>query len=205
MADDYWAKLHDLYSDKDWATKPSLFAETVKDYLPKSGKLLELGAGLGQDSAYFTDLGYDVTATDLNTGHLEELAHNKFSVATVDLRHLLPFGDNNFDVVYAHLSLHYFNESTTKTIFEEIYRVLKPNGLLAFFTNSTDDPEYGAGTQVEPNYFDIDGTLKRYLDVQAAEVFAHAFKPLLSDNKGETYKDSAKGIHNLIRFIGIKQ
>jgi hypothetical protein len=23
--DAYWAKLHELYSDKDWATKPSMF------------------------------------------------------------------------------------------------------------------------------------------------------------------------------------
>ncbi len=70
MADDYWAKLHEMYREKDWITKPSLFAETVKDYLPKKGTLLDLGAGLGQDSVYFKELGYEVTATDLNTDHL---------------------------------------------------------------------------------------------------------------------------------------
>jgi SAM-dependent methyltransferase len=205
MAYDYCAKLHDLYSEKDWITKPSLFAETVKAYLPESGKLLELGAGLGQDSAYFTELGYEVTATDLNIDHLKELAHDKFAVRAVDLRQPLPFEDASFDIIYAHLSLHYFDQHTTEAIFDEIYRMLKPNGLLAFFTNSTDDPEYDTGKQIEPDYFEVDGTLKRYLNVKTAKQFAHAFMPLLVDNNGETYKDSAKGIHNLIRFIGTKQ
>jgi SAM-dependent methyltransferase len=205
MTDDYWAKLHSMYSQQDWATKPSLFADTVKDYLPKSGKLLELGAGLGQDSAYFADLGYQVTATDLNVDKLEQLAGNKFNVQAVDLRMPLPYGDATFDVVYAHLSLHYFDNRTTEQIFGEIGRVLKPDGILAFFTNSTDDPEYNTGTQIESNYFSIEGTPKRYFSAQSAIQFAHAFNPLLADNNGETYKDSAKGIHRLIRFIGCKR
>ncbi len=128
MTDDYWAKLHDMYSDKEWVTKPSLFAETVQAYLPKTGRLLELGAGLGQDSAYFTELGYDVTATDLNIDHLQTLGDEKFTVEAVDLRKPLPYSDSSFDIVYAHLSLHYFDQKTTEQIFSEIERILKPGG-----------------------------------------------------------------------------
>jgi SAM-dependent methyltransferase len=204
MKDDYWAKLHALYSEKDWVTKPSMFAEIVKEFLPPTGKLLELGAGLGQDSAYFTELGYEVISTDLNVEHLQELADKKFEVRTIDLRNPLPFEDSSFDIVYAHLSLHYFDTVTTERIFDDIYRILKPGGVLAFFTNSTSDPEYNTGIKIEENYFEIDGTPKRYLDVQSATIFANSFKPLLVDNAGETYKDSAKGIHGLIRFIGTK-
>ena len=204
MTDDYWAKLHAMYSQTEWASKPSMFAETVEAYLPPSGTLLDLGAGLGQDSAYFSDLGYVVTSTDLNTDKLAILASNKFQVRAVDLREKLPFEDVSYDVVYAHLSLHYFNLVTTCQIFDEIHRVLKPGGFLAFFTNSTDDPEYNSGMLIEPDYFDVDGTAKRYLNVESALQFAHNFTPLSADNKGETYKDSAKDIHNLIRFIGTK-
>lgn len=194
-----------MYSEKDWVTRPSIFAETVKGYLPKKGKVLDLGAGLGQDSAYFAELGCEVMATDLNTDHLRQLARGKFEVGTVDLRQLLPFADASFDIVYAHLSLHYFDEQTTEQIFAEIHRILKSGGLLAFFTNSIDDPEYNTGKQVETDYFEIEGTPKRYLSVESARQFAHAFKPLLIDNNGETYKDSAKDIHHLIRFIGTKR
>lgn len=203
--DTYWAKLHELYSDKDWVTKPSIFAGFVKDYLPEHGFILELGAGLGQDSAYFTELGYKVVATDVNIDKLAAIADDKFISQAVDLREDLPFADNAYDVVYAHLSLHYFDQAITEQIFSEIYRILKPGGLLAFFTNSTTDPEYGQGKQLEQNYFEIEGTAKRYLDVEAATKFAKSFKPLLVDNNGATYKDEAKGVHNLIRFIGTKQ
>lgn len=202
--DAYWAKLHELYSDKDWVTKPSMFAEFVKDYLSDHGVILELGAGLGQDSAYFTELGYKVVSTDLNIDMLATIAKNKFITQAVDIRKNLPFADNSFDVVYAHLSLHYFDEVTTKQIFSELYRTLKLGGLLAFLTNSTSDPEYGQGKQLEQNYFEIEGTAKRYFDIISTAEFAKSFKPLLVDNNGATYKDKAKDVHNLIRFIGIK-
>jgi SAM-dependent methyltransferase len=204
MADNYWAQLHDLYSDSDWVTKPSLFAETAAAYLPKTGSLLELGAGLGQDSAYFSQLGYRVTATDLNVDRLEKLADGIFTVRPVDLRQPLPFAAATFDIVYAHLSLHYFGQHTTERIFADIYRVLEPGGVIAFFTNSIDDPEFATGRQIEPNYFDIEGVSKRYFDVAAARQFAHAFTTLLADNNGETYKDSAKGVHHMIRYVGTK-
>lgn len=202
--DKYWAKLHELYSDKDWITKPNIFAELVKDFLSEHGILLDLGAGLGQDSAYFAELGYKVIATDLSIDKLTSLASGKFITQAVDLRENLPFADEAFDIVYAHLSLHYFDEHTTEAIFNEIYRVLKPGGVIAFFTNSTDDPEYKTGKEIETDYFEIDGIPKRYLSVETAKQFAHAFKPLLVDNNGETYKDAEKGIHNLIRYIGKK-
>ncbi|HUB93145.1 MAG TPA: methyltransferase domain-containing protein [Verrucomicrobiae bacterium] len=205
MTNDSWEELHRLYAQKDWVKKPSLFAVTVKDYLPKSGHILDLGAGLGQDSVYFSELGYQVTATDLNIEQLQKVSDHVSSVKAVDLLQRLPFDEAIFDVVYAHLSLHYFDGQTTQNLFTDIYRVLKPNGLLAFFTNSKDDPEYGQGTQIESDYFDIQGTAKRYLNVDDAKRFAHSFKPLLLDNMGETYKDSAKGVHNLIRFIGVKK
>jgi hypothetical protein len=48
------------------------------------------------------------------------------------------------------------------------------------------------------------GVPKRFLNVDEAREFAHSFRPLLVDNNGETYKDSAKGVHHLIRFIGQK-
>jgi histidinol-phosphate phosphatase family protein len=202
--DNVWKQVHARYSKADWITKPSMFAETVRDYLPPSGKLLELGAGVGQDSAYFASLGYDVLATDLDVEKLEQSPEGKFAIREIDLRQPLPFDDESFDIVYAHLSLHYFDQETTERIFADIHRILKPSGVLAFFTNSTDDPEYNTGKRLEPDYFEIDGTAKRYLNVDAAKEFARDFKPLLADNNGETYKDSEKGIHHLIRFIGTK-
>lgn len=212
MNNTVWQDLHKDYKDRDWINKPSLFAETAITYFPAKGKVLDLGAGQGQDSRYFAEHGYEVVSTDLEETALEQSKaklsdelKQKVTLQQIDLREELPFDDTSFDVVYAHLSLHYFDYETTVRLFGEIQRVLKPGGVLAFFTNSIHDPEYSTGTKLEDDYFQIDKTAKRYFSVDAARAFARYFDVNLLDDHGETYKDRAKGVHNLIRFIGTKQ
>jgi SAM-dependent methyltransferase len=207
-----WKNHHQkYYKTAGWIDKPALFAQDAIKYFPKTGKILDLGAGHGQDSRYFAEHGYDIVSTDfeesaleLNRGKTSKKLATKISIQKLDLREPFPFTDSSFDVVYAHLSLHYFSGDQTKGIFAEIYRVLKPGGTIAFFTNSTNDPEYGTGPELERDYFMIEGLAKRYFSVESAGQYAAAFQVKLLDNKGETYKDAAKGIHHLIRFIGTK-
>lgn len=203
--------MHSNYKGQDWIDKPSLFAETAIKYFPKSGKILDLGAGQGQDTRFFAEQGYRVISTDISDSALE-LSKMKISPAikeniTVekhDLTSDLPFPNESFDAVYAHLSLHYFDRDTTTKIFDEIKRVLKSGGVLAFLANSTNDPEYKNGEEIEPDFFKIGEMSKRYLSVETARKFVWGLDVSLLDNLGETYKDNAKGIHNLIRFVGKK-
>lgn len=202
-----WKELHSNYQAQDWIGKPSLFAETAIQYFPKTGRVLELGAGHGQDSLFFAKQGYDVVSTDIETASLASNISNHeccVSVIPVNLTEALPLDDHSFDVVYAHLSLHYFELEKTFEIMNEISRVLKPGGVFAFLTNSTSDPEYNSGRMLEPDFFQVGKATKRYLSVESARALTRDFQPNLIDNLGQTYKDQAKGIHNLIRFIGKK-
>jgi len=205
-----WSNLHDSYKTRDWIDKPSLFAETAITYFPKQGRILDLGAGQGQDSRFFAEHGYDVVSTDLEDTALEQSAaklpdelKSKVTLQKVDLRNELPFDTDSFDVVYAHLSLHYFDVATTRQIISEIQRVLKPGGVFAFFVNSVNDPEHGTGRQLEPDFFEIDQMTKRYFSLETTRDFTKYLDVVLLDDHGETYKDRDKGVHNLIRFIGI--
>ncbi|HSW90550.1 MAG TPA: methyltransferase domain-containing protein [Candidatus Saccharimonadales bacterium] len=207
-----WTALHDDYKQRDWAKIPSMFAETSIAYFPQQGRVLDLGAGLGQDSRFFAEKGYDVVSTDLENGTLEEQfadlpseLKNKLSTARVDLREELPFGNGSFDVVYAHLSLHYFDYETTVRLIGEIQRVLRPGGVIAFFVNSTSDPEYASGTKIENDFFQVGDATKRYFSIETTREFTKYIDTTLLDDKGETYKDAAKGVHNLIRFIGTRR
>lgn len=209
---DAWTNLHKRYKSQDWSQKPSLFAETAITYFPKHGRIVELGAGLGQDSRFFAEHGYDVVSTDLKEEALQERyaslpdgIKQRITIQKTDLRDELPFETASFDVVYAHLSLHYFDHETTVRLFDEIKRVLKPQGMLAFFVNSVHDPEYSTGEKLEADYFQIGNTAKRYFSVDTARAFTRFFDVMLLDDHGETYKDSAIGVHNLVRFIGTKQ
>ncbi len=207
----YWDKKLIKYSQEEWANKPSLFAKQSIQYFLKSGKLLELGAGLGQDSIFFAEQGYQVISTDfskeaINYGkkHISKVLENRISFQLLDLSKLLPFEDNAFDIVYGHLSIHYFNDATTTQIFSEVYRILKNDGILALITNSTDDPEFNTGKRIEKHLLEVEGAEKSYFDINYMQEKTQKFKTILLDSKGQTYKDRTKGVANLIRYIGKK-
>lgn len=211
MSKNTWSKIHSYYEKQDWINRPSLFAKEVINYFPQSGKVLDLGAGQGQDSRYFAKKGHEVVSTDMsdsalaiNQEKITDEIKDKISVRKLDLSKNFPYPDESFDILYAHLSLHYFDRETTMKIFNEIERVLKKGGTLAFLVNSTNDPEYGTGLTIEDDFFEVDNTQKRYFSVQTVKDFTSDFETILLDDSGETYKDRVKGVHNLIRFVGRK-
>lgn len=204
MNDSYWTDKRKAY-EKSEGLAPSIFAEFAIAYFPERGAILELGAGRGQDSIYFAEQSYRVESTDLVLDDVEREFPELVSRKTVDMRQPFPYEDETFDVVYAHLALHYFDHATTQRIFDEVYRVLKPSGIFAFLVNSINDPEYNTGEKIEEDYFETDGTRKRYFSQKTAAEFGTRCEILVCDEEGATYKDQAKGVHNLVRFIGKKK
>ncbi len=208
--DTQWDNLHkNYYSKQDWINKPNIFAEEVLEYFPEKGYILCLGDGQGQDARFFATKGYKVLTTDKSTEALKvssqkilEQNLKNITAEKLDLTLDLPFEKGVFDVVYAHLSLHYFSEEKTKQIFKEIQRVLIPGGILAVFVNSVNDPEFNSGKRIEQEYFEIEGMKKRFFSKYSMDYFTKDFQVILLDDKGRTYKDDAKGIHNLVRFVG---
>ena len=97
----------------------------------RSGKLLEVGCGIGVDSIQMARCGFDVTAVDLTENALavarEFAAHRGVDI---DFRlgnaECLEFGDESFDVVYSFGVLHH-TPDIEKSV-AEVRRVLKPGG-----------------------------------------------------------------------------
>ena len=215
MSGSYWENIHkEKYDGQGWTEKPSIFAEEAYKHFPMDGTVLELGAGQGQDSIYFRTKGYSVISTDRELSIIERAdnnAHKYFNGSydamrfqILDISKPFSLNDSSVDVVYAHLSLHYFKADTTEEIFREINRVLKPGGIFAFLVNSVNDPEYNTGTKIEEDYFETKKKKKRYFSEKSARELAKDFEVILCDENGETYKDQAKGVHNLVRFVGRK-
>jgi len=143
---------YDLYAN--FYDKKLAFLDSFEQFqlLPNLGniigkKILDVGAGTGRLSIRLAEKGAAVTAMDVSeemlgvlntkikvkdeipvpfaTGKLE-LAGMTIAVADAEN---LPFPDNSFDIVIAaFLIVHLKNP---KIFFNEAYRVLKPNGLLA--------------------------------------------------------------------------
>ncbi len=209
MTSTYWNGAHtERYSKSDWAFKPSIFAKEVVNFFPKQGKILDIGTGQGGDADFFQSLGYEVVATDYADEAISSSSKRVQNVSfhNVDTANGLPFADSAFDVVYSHMALHYFDAETTKKIFLDIHRVLKPAGVFATITNTIDDPEKEEDgyKKIEDGYYqDPQGITKRYFSVQSFSSFASSlFEVVMLDDKGTTYKDD---IETLIRFVGKKK
>lgn len=132
--------------------------------------VLELGCGGGRDTRFLTELGLNVIAGDYSAEALE-ICRKRVPLADVrliDLRDPLPFPDEYFRAVVASLCLHFFDWPRTMAIMAEIRRCLMPRGVLLMRLNSTRDIHRDAiGQEMEPNFFGVDGQLKRFFDREA--------------------------------------
>jgi SAM-dependent methyltransferase len=135
--------------------------------------ILDLGCGLGNDSLYLTERGYEVICCDISEKVISNVRETipAACAMVVDMLDGLPFEDHYFNVVIADLCLHYFKWVDTVKIVNEISRVLKDDGFLLCRVNSTMDVHYGAGqgVPIEENYYYVNGDTKRFFDKQQLE------------------------------------
>lgn len=197
----YWRQKIAKYSEEQWATDASIFAKQIRGLLPESGTMLELGCGLGVDGAWFAENGFLVTQADLEDFRLSK----QLPFVTCNMEETLQITEK-FDVVYAHLSLHYFSYERTKQLLNEISNVLNESGILAFLVNSVHDTEVEEGDQIEENYRLINKIAKRFFSVEDTEALTKDyFQPLLLDEEGTSHKDKVIGLSRLVRFVGQKK
>ena len=137
--DNYWRRhlaepeRMDIFEEL-WISKH----QELVDKLNK-GHALDLGCGIGQFTDYWINNGFQVTSADISVNALNALKERTPAARAVelDMSAPLPFEDGTFDVVFANLSIHYFDEETTLALSKEIHRVLKLSGLFIGSVNSS--------------------------------------------------------------------
>ena len=90
-----------------------------------TGKILEISCGNGADAIELSNLGYNVVATDFDNGYIDFVNSQGVKCIKHDTRKPFPFEDNQFDLVYSRLGLHYFTEDELQHIFKDISRITK--------------------------------------------------------------------------------
>lgn len=147
------------------------------------GCVLEIGCGDGADTATLAKAGLSVIAFDLSEEGVRQ-TRKRVPSAFVECRDVRdPFPDAAVDLgaVVASLSLHYFPWEETRTLVSRIRQVLRPDGVLLCRLNSTEDKNFGATghPEIEPSYYLVDGSPKRFFDEQAVrELFAQGWTML---------------------------
>jgi len=97
--------------------------------LPAGGKILELGCGGGQDSAYMLDRGFDVTPTD-GSAELARQAEKLIGRPVTVMRFQDLRATGEFDGVWAEASLLHVPRAELPDVFSRIHRALKPGAPL---------------------------------------------------------------------------
>lgn len=149
-----------------------LWLDEYKEILEsnKDNEILDLGCGIGADTLYLIERGYNVLSCDFSNEALKSIQDNIPNSKTLylDMMKKFPIKDNTYSLIIADLSLHYFDNETTIHIMREIKRILNNNGILLSRVTSVNDFNFGAGVgeELERNYYFEGDYTKRFFDFE---------------------------------------
>jgi SAM-dependent methyltransferase len=102
--------------------------QAFRERLAPGARLLEIGAGTGQDCAYFQEEGFAVVATDLSAVMVEHCRAKGIEAHTMDFLHL-DFPAGSFDAVFAMNCLLHVPNHDLPSVLAAARAVLRPGGL----------------------------------------------------------------------------
>jgi ubiquinone/menaquinone biosynthesis C-methylase UbiE len=155
---------------------------TLRHYHVKN--VLDLGCGAGRNCLFLAKEGLDVVSLDISGSALRitNAWRHKKRLMNMALAHgtmtNLPFGNGCFDAVISISVIHHAVKKDIERIINEVYRILRKNGI--FFTNaaSIEDPRYGEGEEVEENTFRI---LEAFEENRFEELHHFVTRPEISE------------------------
>ena len=130
----------------------------IEKYLKKGDRILDIGAGAGEYSLYFSQKGYEVSALELADANIAAFKKKLTSEDRIDLVQgnaldLSRYADKSFDIVLLFGPLYHLkrNEDKLKCI-SEAKRVCKDSGKI-FFAFISNDFVFLTEFEYDANYF----------------------------------------------------
>ena len=128
----------------------------------KHAKILDIGCGTGKYGEMMQENGYQVVGLDISETQIMQ-AKQLMEAYQGNAIHM-PFEDNSFDVCTMIIMIQQLSKEDRKKAFQEVYRVLKTNGVLIIKTCSHKDLEYRFTAKFFPKTLEIDRV--RYPDIE---------------------------------------
>jgi len=113
-------------------------------------QVLDLCCGSGQTTQFLVKLSQNVTGLDASPFSLQRAQKNVPSASYVQaFAESMPFADNLFDVVHISVALHEMQPQQLRKIINEVYRVLKPEGVFTLIDfHAPTNPIFWPGVSV---------------------------------------------------------
>ncbi|HXL89010.1 MAG TPA: class I SAM-dependent methyltransferase [Streptosporangiaceae bacterium] len=139
--------------------------------LAQGARLLEVGAGTGQDSLFFIAHGLEVVATDLSPVMVERCRAKGIDARAMDVLNL-DFPAASFDAVYSINCLLHVPDADLPAVLERICAVLRPGGLFYFgaYGGSGEEGIAEQDTHHPPRFFSW------RTDAQARQLVGQSFR-----------------------------
>ena len=129
----------DLREKSDWKIEErALFLKTLKS--TNCYRILELGAGTGQDSLFFRENGLDVVATDLSPSMVEYCKSKGLTAYVMDFLSL-DFPPQSFDALYAVNCLLHVPKMDLHRVLQALRTMLRADGLFYLGMYGGEDSE----------------------------------------------------------------
>ena len=179
--------------EKSFSNKPEMFGLEESEPARKSLKLfqenninniVELGAGLGRDSIFFSQNNISVTSLDYSPSGINIInkkIHEKkiknISTKLFDIRQKLPFEDNSIDGCFSHMlyCMALSNEDLIN-LNNEICRILKPEGLNIYTVRNMQDGDYKNGMHISENMYENDGFIVHFFNKKKVNQLTDGFR-----------------------------
>lgn len=152
QAYDSRAALRDATAKQPWKLAER---SAFRQRLGPGARLLEVGAGTGQDGAYFAAEGIEVVAADLSPAMVTLCRAKGLEAYVMDFLHL-DFPPGSFDAVFAMNCLLHVPNGDLPQVLAAIRAVLRPGGLFYFGVYGGDrefEGVFDADEHVPPRFF----------------------------------------------------
>lgn len=141
------------------------FVDRFIGLAPSRGSILDVSAGAGNQSAYFADLGFQITMTD-GTQDMLDLAKSHVPSAEIALAVLpdLPLPNDAFDAVFCRHVLHHLELSAVEQSIRNMERVARAGAHIGLVMSVS------PGEQSQTGWYEIaEGqSIRQYFHPQAA-------------------------------------
>lgn len=171
----YYKKISHIYNDirLDAPNDFQMTIDIILEYTQQNKKkLLDIGCGTGKYGQALIQKGFDVIGIDKSPSQISEAKKviNAQEGNAIDL----PYKSESFDVCIMIMMIHHMNQKERALAFDEIYRVLKKDGVLIIKTASHEDLKHRISSRFFPEALKID--LKRYPEIETIQDELSKFK-----------------------------